>query len=120
MRPVTYEASRILTKTASPCTVVVAFDKSEDMEYRVLALSFFLCCAVLSSAQSNEGSGLDVIPTDDEDIITELECDGAKVVYDLASPSRGVNSIFDEMRDSEFHCSKTLVFASLILLVKKC
>lgn len=78
------------------------------MEYKILALCLFLCCAVLSSAQSGGGSGYDVLPlpTDDEDITKGLDCESARMVYGLSGPGRGAGYIFDKMRNGEFHCSK--------------
>lgn len=77
------------------------------MEYKVLALCLFLCCAVLSSAHSGGGSGYDLlpIPTDDEDITMGLECESAKMVYGLSSTGRGAGYIFDKMKKGESCCS---------------
>lgn len=74
------------------------------MEYKALTLCLFLCYAVLSSAQSGEGSGPDITPTD-EDITTGMDletCDGAATVYSLADGgSRGADFIFNKMKDGE-------------------
>lgn len=86
------------------------------MEYKVLALCLFLCCAVLSSARSDDGSGYDVvpIPTDDEDITTGLECESAKMVYGLSSADRGGDFIFNKMKKGESRCSKHVFLDHLL------